>query len=301
LEYCWDPFEIRVAHKNGKPTSVKVYGLSALLGHDVAGTYAEFREGKPLYLSCGDSAKTDLHPESVDAVVTDPPFFDNVHYSQLADFFYVWQRHILGGNGHHAAETTRSEAEVQQSDPATFTERLCGVWKECRRVLRRDGLLVFTYHHSRPEGWRSILEATVGAGFEIVAAHPIKAEMSVAQPKHQAKEPIDLDVILVCRKREARRGEPPELETLLGSAQEEAGEQIARLNATGRTLSRNDIRVVLAAQIIKRLSQCDPAAATLRFLETEETAIERGIGRLHSGQRPGRQPAKTPGQQLALW
>jgi adenine-specific DNA methylase len=40
-----------------------------------------------------------IEVESVDAVVTDPPFFDNVHYSRLADFFYVWQRHILGPDG----------------------------------------------------------------------------------------------------------------------------------------------------------------------------------------------------------
>jgi adenine-specific DNA methylase len=64
--------------------------------------------------------------------------------------------------------------------------------------------LAFTYHHSRSEGWKSVAEAIMVAGFVITAAHPIKAEMSVAMPKRQAKEPIDLDVILVCRKRIAR-------------------------------------------------------------------------------------------------
>ena len=45
-----------------------------------------------IYLSCGDSASTGLPPRSIDLIVTDPPFFDNVHYSELADFFHAWQQ-----------------------------------------------------------------------------------------------------------------------------------------------------------------------------------------------------------------
>src|SRR5690606_33350377 len=115
--------------------------------------------------------------------------------------FYVWQRHILGANGHWQADTTRSKDEVQNADVGAFTDRLRAVWKEAHRVLKDDGILAFTYHHSRPEGWHAVLTALMEAGFAITAAHPIKAEMSVAMPKHQAREPIDLDIIIVCRKR----------------------------------------------------------------------------------------------------
>jgi adenine-specific DNA methylase len=191
----------------------------------------------------------------VDAVITDPPFFDNVHYSQLADFFHVWQRHILGKNGNHTYHSTRSTAEVQQRDPTIFTERLRGVWAECHRVLRPDGLLVFTYHHSRAEGWRSVLEALVKAGFVITAAHAIKAEMSVAMPKQQAKEPIDLDVILVCRKRESVGGHIPYPKSVPPDVIRTAADQICRFNNAGRRLSRNDVRVVLTAQVIAHLSR----------------------------------------------
>ena len=157
LDYCGNPFEINpTGSNNGKTSGEKAYGLSRPLGTDIVETFDEFQGGKESHL-CGDSAKTDLATESVDAVVTDPPFFDNIHYSQLADFFYVWQRHVLGANGNHNAKSTRSEEEVQQSYLTIFTERLYGVWKECNRVLRREGLLIFTYHHSRNEGWRSVL------------------------------------------------------------------------------------------------------------------------------------------------
>ena len=75
--------------------------------------------------SIAERSRTDIPEGSVDAVITDPPFFDNVHYSQLADFFYVWQRHFLGHNGKHALLTTRQSSEVQHSDCEDFTTRLC--------------------------------------------------------------------------------------------------------------------------------------------------------------------------------
>jgi len=299
--YRENPFEIEVKRKKGKPTSRKLYGLSCSLGHDIAESYAEFRGGKQLYLSCGDSSDVDVPDGSVDAVITDPPFFDNVHYSQLADFFYVWQAHLLDGNGHHGPASTRSPAEVQHSDAEVFTERLDRVWRECYRVLKQDGLLVFTYHHSRAEGWQSVLQALVRAGFGIVAAHPIKAEMSVAQPKRQAKNPIDLDVILVCRKREIAGIEPPPEESLLNSAAAFAGRQIERLNSRGRELSLNDARVVLMAQVLRGLSWMPPVERGVGYLELHREAIESLIGLLHQDQNIVEPEYEEAEKQLTLF
>src|SRR5439155_21170831 len=96
--------------------------------------------------------------------------------------------------------TTRHVEEVQDISAEQFAAKLRAVFAESCRVLREDGLLVFTYHHSRMDGWTSLADAVVGAGFSLVNCHPVKSEMSVAAPKSQAKEPIQLDVVLVCRK-----------------------------------------------------------------------------------------------------
>jgi len=301
LDYCENPFEISPTYKNGKTNGEKVYGLSCPLGTDIAESFTEFQENKDLYLSCGDSAKTDLRTESVDAIITDPPFFDNVHYSQLADFFYVWQRHILGANRNHDTKSTRSEEEVQQSDPTIFTERLYGVWKECNRVLRREGLLIFTYHHSREEGWRSVLEAIVKAGFVIVATHPIKAEMSVAMPKFQAKEPIDLDIIIVCRKRGTTSAEALDPKRFIGNSIAEATEQIGRFNGSGRSLSRNDVYVILMAQVIKRLSWQPLLEESLKLLDSGRTPIESTIKDLHQSQKIAERLPGKQQKQLNFW
>jgi adenine-specific DNA methylase len=281
MDYSEDPFEIRATRKDGRLSSEKVFGLSVPLGQESARSFADFDRGRRLYLSCGDSAKTDLGDGSVDAVVTDPPFFDNVHYSQLADIFFVWQRHVLGHNGDHAKHSTRSEAEVQQTDADVFADRLGGVWRECHRVLRRKGLLVFSYHHSRADGWRCVLEALTGAGFVIVAAHPMKAEMSVATPKHQASEPIDLDMVLVCRKREGGGRVAKDLEHVVQEARRDAQGQIRRLRAVGRRLSRNDVRVIVMAQVIKGLSQAAAGRPLREQLSAAEAAVESVIDQFH--------------------
>ena len=280
LEYAREPFELRLRNGRGHKPTEKVFGLSQSLGFDIASDLRTFEAGRQVYLSCGDSSRTDLRSGSVDAVVTDPPFFDNVHYSQLADFFHVWQRHILGRDGYASASTTRTETEVQHADVAAFTERLSGVWAEAHRVLADGGVLAFTYHHSRSEGWRSVLHALMNAGFQITAVHPIKAEMSVAMPKLQAKEPIDLDIILVCRKRTrltAADWDGGQWETIRSKAAAKA----QRLRDRGRGLSRNDVRIIVMAQLILDLSLlCSPEAAMV-VLDASDAEIETSIGALH--------------------
>jgi putative DNA methylase len=197
-----------------------------------------------IYLSTGDSSCTGLPDRSVDFVVTDPPFFDNVHYSELADFFHAWQLVARGDGFCSRGESTRQQSEVQDSDADQFARKLCAVFTESRRVLRDDGLLIFTYHHSRPEGWRSLADAVWGAGFRFVNAHPVKAEMSVATPKFQAKDPIQLDMILVCRKAGASGAKtcgPAE-------ALDRARAKLCRLAGVGFALSRNDRRITLVGR-----------------------------------------------------
>jgi len=301
LEYMEHPFELRVAHRNGRVSGEKVFGLSAPLGHAIAKNFGEFDRGQQLYLSCGDSSVTDLPDESVDAVITDPPFFDNVHYSQLADFFYVWQRHILGSNGCHSRETTRSGREVQQEDPAEFAARLGAVFRECGRVLRPDGLLVFTYHHSRAEGWQAVLGALAESGFIIVATHPVKAEMSVAAPKRQASEPIDLDIIIVGRKLSSVRRMRVSAKDVLPTAVVKAADQVARLNGMGRRLSRNDVRVVLTAQVIAALSRFGRDPDVREYLDREASAIESAIQELFLSQDLSSRRARSAGEQMKLF
>ncbi|MGD0900246.1 MAG: DNA methyltransferase [Thermoguttaceae bacterium] len=228
---------------------------------------------REIYLSCGDSATTGLPAKSVDSVITDPPFFDNVHYSELADFFFAWQR-LHPGSARAGLATTRQAAEVQDADAQRFAAKLQTVFRECHRVLKDEGLLVFSYHHSRDEGWQSLAEAILDAGFAVVNSHPVKAEMSVATPKSQAKEPIQLDIILVCRKR-SFCGTCP-----VASVQESlsrAQAKLLRLADEGFSLSRNDRKVVFFGQLLTAISAPSdlPPAAEHVSLELSRAAEPR--------------------------
>ena len=281
LDYADDPFEVRPGTFSGRKRNGKVFGLSEKLGFPVAEDYAGFVEGRRAYLSCGDSSATDLPAKAADAVITDPPFFDNVHYSQLADFFHVWQLHILGPRDASEARTTRNAKEVQNSDAGTFTDRLGAVWAESHRVLKDDGILAFTYHHSRPEGWHAVLKALMSSGFRITAAHPIKSEMSVAMPKRQAREPIDLDIIIVCRKRSQ-----PLLHHPRGNLWEGITpivcEQVRRLRSAGRHLSRNDVRIIIMAQLLRESSLSLTVEEALSSMAAEKDNIEAFVSELHA-------------------
>ena len=115
------------------------------------------------------------------------------------------------------------------------------------------GLIVFTYHHSRDEGWTALAEAILGGGFTVVNAHPIKSEMLVATPKAQAKEPIQLDIAIVCR----RAADTPLDKPAVGIAVTAAKDKLSRLNGCGFALSQNDERTVIFGQLLTTIRSAD--------------------------------------------
>jgi len=209
----------------------------------------------------GDSSCLPLPDNYVDAVVTDPPYFDFVHYSELSDFFYAWLSEAVGGEyPEFKRQDSSSPGEVQDKSPKDFARNLGKVFTESARVLKPEGVLVFSFHHSRPEGWLAIYEAILASGLQIAAAHPVKAEMSGGSPKTAAKHPINLDAIIVCKKGGA---EKPILEAWDGAVRDYQ-DYSQRFQAIGRTLSLGDRRVILASQVLKH---CSLAARTLGSVE----------------------------------
>lgn len=278
-EYAESPFEIRAIANGSKDKAEKVYGLDNPIQPIMATTPDDLLAGRAQALvRCGDSADLPLPDGSVDLVVTDPPYFDNVHYSELADFFHVWIR-LANQDGQ---ATTRSDREVQATSAEDFAERLGDVFAECSRVLKPDGILAFTFHHSREDAWRAVLKALRTAGFRAVATHPVKAEMSVATPKSQAKDPIDIDCIIVCRK-----GAQTRRAAYVGDWRASAMASVRRFNDSGAFLSRGDIRVIVMGEFLKAATVNESVSA-----DTFTAAIED----LHSAQARKTRPHKADDQ-----
>jgi len=129
-----------------------------------------------------------------------------------------------------------------------------------------------------------VARAVLGAGFSIVQSQPVTSEMSVAAPKSQAREPIDLDVLLVCRKRTADRRKHHSDDVGWEAAREAAAEKIQRFNGTGRKLSRNDVRVILMSQLLVELSGGRSKDELVRCLEMRAEDVRIEIEALSSGQ-----------------
>jgi putative DNA methylase len=180
----------------------RVYGVSRPLGMPLVSNWKDFsKTPDSAFIATGSSTKMDLPAKSVDLIVTDPPYFDKVHYSELADFFHSWLRQIEPYDDYPIhLRTTRMPAEVQSTDARAFGKAIEAVWRECARVLKDDGLLAFTFHQTSSSGWVAIVKGLRQAGFVVTAVQPVKGEMSVATPKKGAADPSNLDAIVACRK-----------------------------------------------------------------------------------------------------
>jgi|BioPla2DNA2_1021312.scaffolds.fasta_scaffold11455_3 putative DNA methylase len=160
-------------------------------------------------LTCGSSTELQtIEAESYDAVITDPPFGGLLHYSELADFFYVWMRLVLKDKypEYFASEYTPKTLEVvankaRHDDPDAFYQRLLTeCWKEAHRILKPGGILSFTFHHSEDAPWVSVLESLFDAGFYLQATYPIRSDETKGTGQFGSKM-IEYDIIHVCRKR----------------------------------------------------------------------------------------------------
>ncbi len=126
---------------------------------------------------------------------------------------------------------------------------------------------MFSCHYSRDDGWTSVAAAVLEAGFKLLQTQPVKAEMSVAIPKLAAKSPIDLDVLMVCRKAAADRRPLLAEEIAMKSAAAAAGAKVRRFNGTGRRLSLNDVRIVVYSQALVELCAGPRSADVLTVFE----------------------------------
>ncbi|MGA9351270.1 MAG: DNA methyltransferase [Anaerolineae bacterium] len=202
--YCQNPYE-RLVDLRGQRYSKRT-GNERIEGRLIRDFDDLRRTDHAALLRCQSSEELSFIPDkSVDAVITDPPYFDNVQYSELADFFYVWLRLALKDpypwfepeSSSHPDEIVKNDKLGKTTD--FFTEGLRRVFMECHRVLKDDGLLVFTFHHNKIWAWEGIAQLLLDAGFYISAAPIVRSEGR--GEVHSSKGNIRYDCVLACRKR----------------------------------------------------------------------------------------------------
>ena len=167
------------------------------VGQEVASA-ADLAEGSRRFLLLqGSSTELALADNSVDFIVTDPPYYDSVQYSDLAAFFRVWLRQLLPDGADWGYDMADSAVDPHKLDrESRYVELLTAIFKECGRVLGENGRFIFTFHHWNPKAWAALTHALRQANFRLVNHYVVHAENPISVHINNMKALVH-DAILV--------------------------------------------------------------------------------------------------------
>ena len=214
LPISWDFSETAVLSETTGSYSGQLEWVARYLEHG-AGASTPFGAARAFR-----SSAIDLEGE-YDAIVTDPPYYDAIPYSDLMDFFHVWLRRSTHGL---SAETDRAfrkplgpkwdhavgdgelidDASRFGGDKArskqNYEDGMARTFRTCHAALKPDGRLVVVFANKQPEAWETLAAALIRAGFVVNGSWPIQTEMS-NRTRSLGSAALSSSVWLVCRKR----------------------------------------------------------------------------------------------------
>ncbi|KAF1085138.1 DNA methylase [Sporotomaculum syntrophicum] len=166
----------------------------------------------PVVIRNNTAANTDLPENSVDLVCIDPPYYNNVQYAELSDYFYVWQRRTLKDlypDLFRRRLTNKTEEAVANpardgsaAGAAQAYERLMGeIFAECRRVLKDTGIMTIMFTHKTQEAWETLTRSLIENGWKITSSMPVESE-SAASMHQKGMAAAASSIFLTCRKRQ---------------------------------------------------------------------------------------------------
>lgn len=160
---------------------------------------------KNTILKCGSADDLSFLPDqSIDAVITDPPYYSAINYSEISEFFYVWDRMILKDKyNFFSQEHMLFNNEVTVNDirgitMQQFQFKLTRCFKEARRVLKKEAPLILTYNNSTVEGWQVLIEALFDSGFLVEKTYPIHTELRAGLVDNR-RDKMNYDLVIVAR------------------------------------------------------------------------------------------------------
>ena len=165
--------------------------------------------------------------EQHDLVVTDPPYYDAIPYSDLMDFFHIWLRRTLSGlapefdrsfseplgpkwdtdngDGELIDDASRFGGDRERSK-RNYEDGMARAFRACHAALQSQGRLVVVFANKQPDAWETLVSAIIRAGFVVSASWPIATEMR-GGVRNYGRASLASSIWLVCRKRgNLRRG-----------------------------------------------------------------------------------------------
>jgi len=147
-----------------------------------------------------------------DAVITDPPYYDAVPYSDLSDFFYIWLKRSIGDlyptqfgmlltpKSSEIIQTSARHEGDKEKAKKWYEEQMTLAFKECKRVLKDNGIFVVVFAHKTTSAWETLVSSLLNSDLIVTSSWPLKTEM---QTRLRARESAALasSIFIVCRKR----------------------------------------------------------------------------------------------------
>jgi DNA modification methylase len=200
--YTLRPFEYRYA-TDGKAERVFTKETIATETTDLLDFSAERRA---CLLNQSSTRLSQIPDASVDLILTDPPFYDNLPYSELSDFYYQWLKLYFERSrpGQTILTSTPMDQTLlvkrrTQQQHQAYLDGLLAAMKESNRVLKYSGMLVFTFHHCEPSAWHALGCALRDAQFRVTGTSPVRAEG--VSGFHSYDGTPKWDAVLCCRGR----------------------------------------------------------------------------------------------------
>lgn len=202
----------------------------------------------------GDMREVALDSE-YDAIITDPPYYENVIYSEVSDFFYVWQRLLLSNvyDCFDQEKTPRQESIVSNpavgKDNEQFERELKEGFSRMHEVLSDDGILVFTYKHGGEDSWGSLLDGLCGSGFDIAAMYPVSANTS----ELFGSDKLNFTVVIVAKPADSR--DPISWSSLRRNAHCSAKKARQQIEDIDQSVSEGEIGIVELGRCFREYSR----------------------------------------------
>lgn len=136
---------------------------------DPAGSFIELSKGsKTIYFRTGTVEDLNLPSGTIDVIITDPPYGSNVQYLELSHFWYMWNKDLYDVSkldSDKEAVVNRKNNLTNRKTYKSYEDNLFHVFRECHRVLKKDGLMVMTFNNKDIRAWLALLISVFKSGF----------------------------------------------------------------------------------------------------------------------------------------
>jgi putative DNA methylase len=195
-DYCRNPYEVKL---NDKKDRVKVFTGEQILDHVYTSAEEYYRcDGSSLILNQTSENLCNIRNDSIDIILTDPPYYDNLAYSELSAFYYVWLKDRIAFKHDNVMDKSIFVTCDESKGPEQYVQQLTRVFQQCYQKLKNNGIVVFSFHHNKVDAWISLAKSIKNSGFIVSNVLPIRSEGNSAY--HSSEESIKWDSIIVLRK-----------------------------------------------------------------------------------------------------